>query len=164
MLCVIHLRNNFLSIILININQEIFIFPEPEISVDEIEQEPQQPSVQKLDSQLDSTSSNDPVSPLDLGPPVLDSNRPVDPPLRDPVEPPVGFGDSPSKTKLPGFHEAVSDQPLPQEEHLLMASEEIVSAPRYDFNLLAKIIILVNEICLINLLKLYERSRQKFKL
>ena len=108
--------------------------------MDEIEQEPQQPSIQKLDTQLDSTSYKDPVSPLDLGPPVLDSNRPVDPPLRDPVEPPVGFGDSPSKTKLPGFHEAVSDQPLPQEEQLLMASEELVSAPRYDFNLLTKII------------------------
>ena len=30
---------------------------------------------------------------------------------------------------LTGFHEAVVDQPLPQEEQLLMASEEIVSAP-----------------------------------
>ena len=30
---------------------------------------------------------------------------------------------------LPGFHEAVPDQPLPQEEQLLMASEELVSAP-----------------------------------
>ena len=31
---------------------------------------------------------------------------------------------------FPGFHEAVSDQPLPQEEQLLMASEELVSGPR----------------------------------
>lgn len=51
------------------------------------------------------------------------------------VDPPAGFGDSPehkaNKTvdNLPGFHEAIVDQPLPQEEQLLMASEEMVSAP-----------------------------------
>jgi hypothetical protein len=48
------------------------------------------------------------------------------------VDPPAGFGDSPEHRRrskdLPGFHEAVSDQPLPQEE-LLMASEELVSSP-----------------------------------
>ena len=51
--------------------------------------------------------------------------------------PPPGFGDSPDHKPGPnaeadglaGFHEAVVDQPLPQEEQLLMASEEIVSAP-----------------------------------
>ena len=56
------------------------------------------------------------------------------------VEPPAGFGDSPDHKPvassnveaadgLKGFHEAVVDQPLPQDEQLLMASEEIVSAP-----------------------------------
>ena len=53
------------------------------------------------------------------------------------VEPPAGFGDSPDHKPGPnaeadglaGFHEAVVDQPLPQDEQLLMASEEIVSAP-----------------------------------
>ena len=59
------------------------------------------------------------------------------------VEPPAGFGDdspdhkagpnvieaSAAEDGLAGFHEAVVDQPLPQEEQLLMASEEIVSAP-----------------------------------
>ena len=53
------------------------------------------------------------------------------------VEPPAGFGDSPDHKPgsnveadgLEGFHEAVVDQPLPQDEQLLMASEEIVSAP-----------------------------------
>ena len=53
------------------------------------------------------------------------------------VEPPAGFGDSPDHKPGPnaeadglaGFHEVVVDQPLPQDEHLLMASEEIVSAP-----------------------------------
>ena len=55
----------------------------------------------------------------------------------EPVLPPAGFGDSPDHKPGPnaeadgltGFHEAVVDQPLPQDEHLLMASEEIVSAP-----------------------------------
>lgn len=45
------------------------------------------------------------------------------------VDPPAGFGDSPEHKKKSQFHEAVEDQPLPQEEQLLMASEEIVAAP-----------------------------------
>lgn len=53
------------------------------------------------------------------------------------VDPPAGFGDSPEHKankpvvvdNLPGFHEAIVDQALPQEEQLLMASEEMVSAP-----------------------------------
>ena len=93
---------------------------------------------------------SDPVSPLlELGPPspppedpnqeqqhielIMQEDEP--PPLLV-AQPPIGFEDSPSKTKasspgllLPGFHEAVPDQALPQEEQLLMASEELVSAP-----------------------------------
>ena len=50
------------------------------------------------------------------------------------VQPPAGFGDSPDhQAKVPlllqaEFHEAVIDQPLPQEEQLIMASEELVTS------------------------------------
>ena len=94
---------------------------------------------------------SDPVSPLleSLPPEGEDPNQEEQqsmehdddepPPIMLVAQPPIGFEDSPSKTKasssgeggliLPGFHEAVPDQPLPQEEQLLMASEELVSAP-----------------------------------
>ena len=93
---------------------------------------------------------SDPVSPLleSLPPEGEDLNQEQQqsmehdepPPIMLVAQPPIGFEDSPSKTKasssggeggliLPGFHEAVPDQPLPQEEQLLMASEELVSAP-----------------------------------
>ena len=88
-------------------------------------------------------SSEEPVSPLDIHPPnVNPEDDLIQPPLKLPeVEPPMGFADSPSKKAaeadvtskemvFPGFHEAVSDQPLPQEEQLLMASEELVPGPR----------------------------------
>ena len=114
------------------------------------------PSIEGVESGVESlevpktasneVSSEDPVSPLDIHPPT--NLNPVEdqPSLKLPeVEPPMGFADSPSKKgaatidmtavasnaeMFPGFHEAVSDQPLPQEEQLLMASEELVSGPR----------------------------------
>ena len=39
-------------------------------------------------------------------------------------QPPAGFGDSPEHKPHPEFHEAVADQALPQEEQLIVASEE----------------------------------------
>ena len=45
------------------------------------------------------------------------------------VEPPAGFGDSPThqknSEKAPEYHEALPDQLLPENEQLLLASEEI---------------------------------------
>ena len=46
------------------------------------------------------------------------------------VDPPAGFGDSPEhKRKEPRVHQAIIDQPLPQEEQLVMASEEVMDSP-----------------------------------